>query len=479
MTEDSCEYDLSGAGVYRFPGLEQFVELGQRGESRYRLDESRLASPYYPNLPPVVVDLLDIASSLMWADRQCLRPRAVTKTYDSSFRQLRRWVRHFKLTLGVRAPDVWNDPTVKEALEQLLYWLTEDTWELHFVSYPVQRPTDIQTPLWPTPASDALIILYSGGLDSLAGAVSLLEQHPRQEVILLSVISPRLSGTITRQVHLLQYYYPNRVKHAKVLFTVIHNKNREKYEKTERTRGLLFFACGLAQAVAYQTQHVITCENGIGMLNLPFNKRQLGAQHTRSVHPQTLVYLFQLLKLLRFPTLGYEAPFAFQTKGELCSALSRAGLDRLCAMTISCDSFPFHLSRHEQEWHCGRCSSCLLRRQAIFTAHLEQADASVPYRYDVCQQHWAEQQGEKKREELQEPLLMMLDQMTLLTQCCSAPEPHVELLLEFPELSAACSAIQQAPHLFGLAKGTDCMGTLVALFQRYVNEWWWFPYCLS
>lgn len=470
MAQNSYRLDLTNAGRL-FKGNIEFVATSAQHRF-YRLDDQNLNSLYAPNIPSLVADLLDIAASIMWADRTCRRPRVY-----GTFRQLRGWVRHFQLTLGVRQPDFWNDIVVKETLEQLLHWLTEDHWELHFAHGPARRHSDIQRSMFSSPPSNALVVLYSGGLDSLAGVVNLAKRHPDKEIILISTLSSRLSGIVHEQVRLLQRILPsNHIKHADIPFNVVHDGKKEKEENTQRTRGLLFFSCGLVQAVVSQVHQVITCENGIGMLNLPFNKRQLGTQHTRSVHPRTFTYITRLLSLLNIADIRYEAPFMFSTKGEMCVGLREMGLGWLCAYTISCDSFSQRISLPAKvpgtEIHCGKCSSCLLRRQAIFNAQLENEDAQVSYQYDVCSPSWSHQDDER------EPLLMMLDHVQLLKRACEASDPEITLLQEFPELSTSLIAIEQSPVTFGLAKDRKCIDALVDLFRRYIYEWERFPYHL-
>jgi hypothetical protein len=470
MYQEPFQYDLTDAGQYSFPGFEQFVAPVL--SPRYRLDDTNLLSMYGINIPLIVADLLDIAASIMWADRQSKRPKAQGK-----FREQRGWARAFDIKLGVRCYDVWRDPTIKNTLEQILFWLTEDTWQLQFEYQPARRLSDIQHPLFASPDSDALVVLYSGGLDSLAGAIELLHTHPQNMVILISVAPPRLRGILNRQYALLQHYFGSqRVKLSLMPFHLIHeNASRKDQEDTQRTRGFLYFVCGLAQAVVFNAHRILMCENGIGILNLPLNKRQLGTQNTRSVHPQTIVALSHLLSLLDLPSIQYEAPFLSKTKGTLCTVLKDTAFQHLCSLTISCDSFAIRrrkLEATDGEWHCGLCTSCLLRRQSLFAAQLQEEDARTSYIADICSP--LHQISEKELE----PLQMMLDQITLFKYACSSEQPATALLLEFPELQTALYAIGQYPERFGLTSDTDHLNVVVDLIHQYVDEWQHFPYKL-
>ena len=466
MSESTFEYDLTDAGQFGFAGLTQSPGY----ERRYHLDDSRLISPYGHTMPAVLADLLDIAASVVWADRHATRPRNY-----GPFRQSRGWVRHFHLKLGVRNPDIWMHTPIQEALEHLLSWLTEDHWNLSFERQQItRRQSDLALSLFTSPPSDALIVLYSGGLDSLAGIVGLLQTYTHRPTVLVSAIHPRLSHIIALQTQRLQHHFgTRRVQHAPLPFYIVHEA-RQHEEYTQRSRGLLFLSFGVAEAVACGASRVLTCENGIGMLNLPLNRRQLGTQHTRAMHPQTLFEMTHLLSLLDL-NIRCEGPNLLHTKGEICTELRLAGMGSLCASTVSCDSFPLRLASIAPgtERHCGTCTSCLLRRQAIFASHLQEEDSIVHYEYDVCKPP----KGTQSR--YLEQLKMMLDQVNLMKNAVASLQPDYALLLEFPELLAALQVIEKAPSAFGVSKDQDVMDAFSDLIRRYTEEWELFPYQLA
>src|SRR5207237_8561662 len=121
------------------------------------------------------------------------------------------------------------------------------------------------------------------------------------------------------------------------------------------------------------------------------------------------------------------------TKVEICTELRDSGLGSLCATTVSCDSFPLRLASTspETERHCGTCTSCLLRRQAIFASHLQKEDALVHYEHDVCQP--------LKSTQLRylEQLKLMLDHVYMMKMVVISSHSDYGLLLEFRELFVA------------------------------------------
>lgn len=470
MQEAIFRQDLTNAGVFGFAGM--FGNASDIGEHRYHLDDSGLTSPYGHTMDPIIADLLDISASTMWADRKCKRP----KNYGN-FMPQRGWVRQFELTLGVRNPEIWNEPSIKETLTHLLTWLTEDTWILQFAPQQgARRHTDLQPSLFSAPPTNALIVLYSGGLDSLAGTVTLLEDNPQLNIVLMSAVSSRLSGVVKEQVRRLQGKFGvDRVQHALMPFHVVHEQKASE-EVTQRTRGFLFLSFGIAEASACNASNVVTCENGIGLVNLPLNRHQLGAQNTRAVHPKTFLLINSLLTLLGFNHIRCGAPHFLKTKGELCARMRESDISSLCRTTVSCDSFPLRVPRSveymDAQMHCGLCTSCLFRRQALFASGLQAEDAKTPYQYDVCKPF-----SSTKASRL-EPFKFLLDQRQIIQQACLSSLPEVTLAIEFPELIEVQRAVDQFPNLFGISPTINVMEQFSQLFLRYVAEWQHFPFKL-
>jgi 7-cyano-7-deazaguanine synthase in queuosine biosynthesis len=470
MVATIFQRDLTDAGLFGFTALSGAV-VGA-GERRYHLDDSRLVSPYGLTMPPIIADLLDISAAIMWADRNCKRP----KEYGN-FMSQRGWVRQYDLTIGVRNPDIWNTPSVKNTLIQLLTWLTEDIWNIQFQHQQnARRHSDLQSSLFSTPPTDALIALYSGGLDSLAGTIALLQENPHLTVVLMSAVSDRLSGVVREQGRELQRRFGvDRVQHALMPFHVSHHDGVRE-ETTERIRGFLFWSFGVAEAVACNASRVVTCENGVGLLNLPLNRHQLGTQNTRAVHPKTLNLMNSLLSLLGYDHIRCYAPFMLKTKAELCLQTCANELSVLCRTTVSCDSFPLRVVRldgyPDAQLHCGWCTSCLFRRQALFAAGLQEEDARTPYQYDVCRPQRTTKASWLER------LKFLLDQRYSIQKACLSPLPDVALTQEFPEIVTACYAIEQFPHLFGSSSDISFVDELVQLLLHYVDEWELFPHNL-
>lgn len=467
------EVSLLDAGNYGFKSL---VNARQSPTPvRYYLNDQYLLGTG-ERISTVVADLLDVACSIMYADRKYRRSRQ-----KDSWTQSLGWMRTFKLTLGVREPNRWNEPATKSALERLLGWLTEDTWHLTFAMQPnpVRRPSDAQSAL-PFRTASGRVVLFSGGLDSLAGLAALLQEDPKSPIYLMSAAAPRMD-TPERIAAKIRESYP-QVEHVPFPFHLVHaNKQDQRADdSSQRARGFLFLAFAAAVAIGTGSSKIIGCENGIGAINLPVNWCQLGTQNTRAMHPRTLLEMQQFLAIIGLPHLQLELPFLWKTKGELCRILAETPLRDLARMTISCDNFPDHTTPRrapDVEIHCGECTSCLLRRVAAANAGLEELDApSLRYKLDLC----LPLVGTKTAPH--EHLKYMIDQVATLRDVTGLEAPVSALLREFPELIEVAAAVCTSPEQFALPAQSDqrgVFGALHDLYQRYAAEWRNFPYSLA
>ena len=119
-----------------------------------------------------------------------------------------RWTRAFDLSIPVSASTSWT--TATPMLTESLEFLTGDRWTLAW--------RDEQNALWGIPSStrapfDA-VSLFSGGLDSLVGAIDLLEENAALRVLLVghydSTLTPSVQATLANELR--QHYGGNRVR---------------------------------------------------------------------------------------------------------------------------------------------------------------------------------------------------------------------------------------------------------------------------
>ena len=117
----------------------------------------------YPS--EIGVDLLVLAAHIYAADTRISRN---TESQDN-------WTRELRLVVPVSEPVRWN--AVSSVLQRMLNFLTGDRWVLGFRPRPggFERFVAAKPLIGPQPAFDE-VSLFSGGLDSLVGAVDALEK---------------------------------------------------------------------------------------------------------------------------------------------------------------------------------------------------------------------------------------------------------------------------------------------------------------
>jgi 7-cyano-7-deazaguanine synthase in queuosine biosynthesis len=407
-------------------------------------------------LTPALADLADIAIAIYLADRLCRRDRKAAEALS--------WSRHIELQVAVRMPEFWKDPSVRTALTEAIEFYTGDEWNFSFVPEASLRlPTYAQGELFNTAKTADRAALFSGGLDSLAGACCELVERDDEKIMLVGgSTGPRMRAVQQKVALALAGRFGGRVIPTVIKFGFRNRLPRADRtdENTQRARGFVFAALGAIASITLGIRELAIYENGVGSVNLPFTPGQVGVHLTRATNPIALRRMEALIKAVTGAPFHYRLPFLFKTKGTLCAAVREAGLKHLVELTISCDGFP---QRVPQQPQCGLCTSCLLRRVSLHAAGLTPFDAHN-YRVDVLKPDWVAQAGAEK----QAPFRAMVYQRELLARALASSNPWHGLAARFPELleivwSGAAGSSDIATRRF-----TD-------LYRAYCVEWQQFP----
>ena len=216
-------------------------------------------------------------------------------------------------------------------------------------------------------------------------------------------------------------------------------------ESTARTRGFVFLTAGVATAIAEGLRELRLYENGPGALNLALSHGQVGAQAARAVHPKTLVYMEALASaVLGGDHFAIVNPCFAMTKAEMVTK-AFDGYKPVLKATISCDTgFSHHGSpQGVSHPHCGGCTSCVLRRQALAAAG---AGITTPLR------------GTPQRKAEHRDLMAW--QVARLRHAMREGLSWKRMVREFPDL--VCDPGSFLP---------ERRGELLKLFSRYAAEW--------
>jgi hypothetical protein len=346
------------------------LRLGE-GRNDVHLRLEHLSQRLCANLPGVAVDLLEIAAYVYAADQAVTRGGRVEIEYG------RRWRRHFRFEIPVRCLDIWRRADVHAALTEALSFLSDDDYEFNFTR--LRTPPPLSRYLFDVLESEQdfeEVILFSGGLDSLGGAVrEILQGH--HKVVL---VSHRPNAKILSGQRELVACLNDRVTFSgyRPLHVAVEVNKGKRLGKdfTQRTRSFLFAAVAAVVAGVFGQTRIRFYENGPISLNLPVSPQVLGGRASRTTHPRVLKGFERLLESLLSKKIHVQNPFLWSTKAEILMQIRGAGCGELCALTSSCTHTWTQTSSGP---HCGRCSQCVDRRLAALSAGL--SDKEDPPNY--------------------------------------------------------------------------------------------------
>jgi hypothetical protein len=263
-------------------------------------------------LKPVLFDLLEIATYVYCADQATTRGGGTAKNYGA------KWRRRFQFHIPVRTPDVWSSNPVLTALSDTLGFLSDDEYEFAFKQLsdppPVSQYLDFGAGE-ATGFKPEEVILFSGGLDSLGGAV----QQAAADKRTLALVSHRSSPKIGKQQKEL---LEDLAKHcSKKPFHVpvwIYKEKALGKEFTQRTRSFLYASLAAVVARIFDLWRIRFYENGVVSINLPISPQVVGGRATRTTHPQVLNGFSEIFTALFQKPFAVENPFLWMTKGKLC-----------------------------------------------------------------------------------------------------------------------------------------------------------------
>jgi hypothetical protein len=334
-----------------------------------------VAKVFQQDLSPRFIDFLEIAAYVFSAD--CATPRGTDWIDNNSTEP---WTRDLAFVIPVRQPDFWESPEVKGLLEEVLNFLSNDIYSFHFVSLRQDRIDQQyfefgEQKNWPF-GRPARVVMFSGGLDSLAGAVETASTGTKSVLV-----SHRSASTLdARQRKLfanLEQRFPGQFIHVPVWINKAETFGREP---TQRTRSFLYSALGTLVAQSVQASGVRFYENGIVSLNLPIAQEVVRARASRTTHPIALHLLEALCAAITERNFAVDNPFIFKTKKEVVSTLANHKAADLIADTCSCSHLMF---QSKNQRHCGRCSQCIDRRFATTAAGLLSYDSDQDYAIDI------------------------------------------------------------------------------------------------
>ncbi len=339
--------------------------------SNVNLILENISIPLASNLSDLVLDILEVGSYVYAADQTVTRGGKTLRDNGSD------WRRSFEFDIPVRCLELWNRADVKEALESTLNFMSDENFQFRFrklrkiVQLNPYFKMDEGRPWF----SADQVLLFSGGLDSLAGLCKSTVEEGKRVIAVSHRAAPQVDK---RQRALLDEFSRSTGSVYDILHIPIWvNKQKELTRDTnQRTRSFLFAMMAAAIAQLQGMSEIRFYENGITSCNLSLLEQLKGARASRTTHPGVLKKLSQLLSLLVDRPFAVVNPFFWKTKADIVQTVIDAGLSELIARSVSCSRVR---PADKIKSHCGVCSQCVGRRLATLATQAGENDPDEIY----------------------------------------------------------------------------------------------------
>ena len=316
--------------------------------------DMKIMSYFVGRIPTIATSFLYFSAVIYAIDRSISREKY---SIDG-------WSRELDVLIKIPCHEVFD--AEKEQIAQLLSFLTGDYWTLSF-----QEASNVR--LIKYTDSDYFdgitqVNLFSGGLDSLIGAIDFMSQYPNKKLFLASHYDSDMSGPRIDQERLLRHF-SSKFNNQYVVFPKKHSIKIISHlsaETTCRSRSLMFMAIAL-QIAEYTMSKIMIPENGSVSLNYPLSPSRRSSCSTRTTHPVVIHQVNNLL--MNFGLLSkIENPYEFMTKGEMVrDCKNQSYLFSILAESNSCGKRTrrqfFYDNRNAT--HCGHCMPCMYRRASL------------------------------------------------------------------------------------------------------------------
>lgn len=418
------------------------IAMDVQGEARnVNLRVDYISRPMLSNVPDMLVDLLEMAAYIYCADQRIGRGSEKLTNFGEN------WRRSLHFSIPVRQLEFWQQSDVHELLAETLGFLSDDSYEFEFrrADAPFQ-PTELYFPdLIDISTEHDEVALFSGGIDSFAGAVDDIVTHGKSVLLVGHYSSTKVRHVQENLIEGLRRRGFER--HAPYVPVWVSNQGVPAREFTQRTRSFLFACLGMVIARMSGKDSFSFYENGVVSINPPLAGDVIGGRATRTTHPKVLRGLEAIFALLLDRSIEIRTPLQWLTKQEVTRKIETAGMAEMLAQTVSCTRPRIWT---EKRRHCGLCSQCIDRRFAVLAAGLGEHEPAENYMRDLL---LADRSADND-------LRMALSYVSFFKRIGATPKER--FLVDFPEV---VSTLDKFPGL-----SPDEAGDRVHdLFQRHAK----------
>ena len=164
------------------------------------------------------------------------------------------------------------------------------------------------------------VVMFSGGLDSLAGAIDEVLNEKHKVVLVTHKSTPKLN---TRHRRLEKMIADKAGENAPLHIGVRVNKNKGlNCEYTQRSRSFLYVSIGATIAKMLNLKSVRFYENGVISLNLPVCAQVVGGRATRTTHPRVIQGFQEIISLVAGEPFTIENPYIWKTKAGVIEVIN-------------------------------------------------------------------------------------------------------------------------------------------------------------
>ncbi len=401
----------------------------------------------FSTIPDRFMDFLDIATFVYCGDQAIPRSQGITDTHDTH------WYRGLHFNIGVRDVVFWQTPEVSQKLVEVLSFLSGECISFDFKKLEQERSRNNYFDFvgkWDENEKPDQVMLFSGGLDSLGGAIFEAIDNKRRLVLVRHRPANKFNSVFNRLDKQLEEKCPYRP----LFINLEINKDKTlTRDYTQRTRSFLYFSLAATAAFILGTDNVKFYENGPVSINLPLLDQVIGSQSTRTTHPRVLRGYQELATLIAGRQFTVENPFIFKTKAEVIGIIVKRECESFIPNSISCAHANFgHRSLAKPQ--CGVCSQCIDRRFAFETRGWSQYDPVDHYCTDFFN---GGIYSAIKKEEDQATLVGYVDRALKIAQM-----DFQSFVANYPQITRAAKYL--APNTAAAAQN------LFDLYKRHAEE---------
>ena len=290
---------------------------------------------------------------------------AIDRSVDRHKYSVDGWSREFDV--DIKVPEYDKLHPLENKINAMLSFLTGDYWNCHFIdtasiTYGQYEATNYFDGI-------TQVNLFSGGMDSLIGAIDYMTVNPTGKLFLASQYDSSMPGPMSDQDALRKLFEKKYSGKFCTMPAVLICPGLSN-DLSSRSRSLMFLSIAMVVA-SFAGCKIVVPENGSVSLNYPLSPSRRASCSTRTTHP---VFMKAYRKIVSDLGLDVEIenPYEKMTKGEMVRNCSdKAYLLSIVAESNSCGKRNMHQYMYDNHraTHCGHCMPCMYRKASMIGEH--------------------------------------------------------------------------------------------------------------